>query len=77
MHTLNFVIDIVLAGYVIREVVRFGPQYRQLKLDLAKGDALISGTGRSRAHRASGGGVLRTLRRDWIAAGPILIACPD
>ncbi len=39
MHTLNFVIDVVLAGYVIREVVRFGPQYRQLKLDLAKGDA--------------------------------------
>jgi len=38
MHTLNFVIDIVLAGYVTWEVVRFGPQYRQLKLDLAKGD---------------------------------------
>ena len=38
MRALTFVIDIVLAGYVIREVVRFGPQYRQLKLDLAKGD---------------------------------------
>jgi uncharacterized protein len=38
MHTLNSVIDIVLAGYVTWEVVRFGPQYRQLKLDLAKGD---------------------------------------
>jgi membrane protease YdiL (CAAX protease family) len=38
MHPLTFIIDVVLAGYVTWEVVRFGPQYRQLKLDLAKGD---------------------------------------
>jgi membrane protease YdiL (CAAX protease family) len=37
MHALTVVINLVLASYVIWEVVRFGPQYRQLKLDLAKG----------------------------------------
>ena len=38
LPALGFAIDIVLAGYVIWEVVRFGPQYRQLKLDLANGE---------------------------------------
>ena len=43
MNTLSFVIDIVLAGYVIREVVRFGAQYRQLKKDIANGDTQARG----------------------------------
>src|SRR5450631_4930891 len=38
MHMLSLVIDILLAGYVIWEVVRFGSQYRQLKQDIANGD---------------------------------------
>ncbi len=36
MQTLSLVIDIILATYVIREVVRFGAQYRQLKRDIAQ-----------------------------------------
>jgi membrane protease YdiL (CAAX protease family) len=38
MYFLSFVVDLVLAGYVIREVLRFGPQYRKLKQDIANGD---------------------------------------
>ncbi len=38
MQTLSLVIDIILAAYVTREVVRFGAQYRQLKQDVANGD---------------------------------------
>lgn len=38
MHILSIVIDIILAGYVTWEVLRFGPQYRQLKQDIANGD---------------------------------------
>jgi membrane protease YdiL (CAAX protease family) len=38
MHILSLVIDVILAGYVIWEVIRFGSQYRQLKQDLANGD---------------------------------------
>lgn len=38
-HILSFVVDIFLAGYVIWEVVRFGPQYRRLKQAIAEGDA--------------------------------------
>jgi len=39
MHILSIVIDIILAGYVTWEVLRFGPQYRQLKQDIADGDS--------------------------------------
>ena len=39
MHILSIVIDIILAGYVSWEVLRFGPQYRQLKQDIANGDS--------------------------------------
>jgi uncharacterized protein len=38
MHILSIVTDVVLAGYVVREVLRFGPEYRQLKRDIANGD---------------------------------------
>jgi uncharacterized protein len=38
MHILSFVTDIFLTGYVVREVLRFGPEYRQLKRDIANGD---------------------------------------
>jgi uncharacterized protein len=38
MHILSFAIDIVLAVYVVWEVVWFLPQYRQLKQAIAKGD---------------------------------------
>ena len=39
MHILSIVIDTILAGYVTWEVLRFGPQYRQLKQDIANGDS--------------------------------------
>jgi uncharacterized protein len=38
MHVLSFATDIILAGYVVWEVVRFLPQYRQLKQAIANGD---------------------------------------
>ncbi len=39
MHILSPTIDILLAGYVVWEVARFVPSYRQLKQAIAKGDA--------------------------------------
>jgi uncharacterized protein len=39
MHILSFAMDIVLAGYIAWEVVRFIPRYRQLKQAIANGDA--------------------------------------
>jgi len=39
MHIISLLVDPVLAGYVVYEVARFLPQYRQLKQAIAKGDA--------------------------------------
>jgi membrane protease YdiL (CAAX protease family) len=38
MHTLSFVIDIVLAGYLIWDAVEFRPGYRKLKQAIAEGN---------------------------------------
>lgn len=57
MHILSFVIDIVLAGYVIREVVQFGAQYRQLKKDIANGDTQA----RARVYR-------KAIVFEWVSA---------
>jgi len=38
MHILSLAADVILALYVIWQVVRFMPEYRQLKADVAKGD---------------------------------------
>jgi membrane protease YdiL (CAAX protease family) len=38
MHILSLTIDVVLAGYVIWEVVQFVPSYRLLKEAVARGD---------------------------------------
>ncbi len=38
MHILPVTIDIVLAGFIVWEVLRFVPRYRQLKQDIANGD---------------------------------------
>lgn len=39
MYILSFATDIILAGYVVSEVARFVPKYRQLKQAIANGDA--------------------------------------
>ena len=57
MNILSFAIDIILAAYIGREVVRFIPQYRQLKLDLAHGDTRA----RTRVY-------LQALKFEWISA---------
>ncbi len=51
MHILSIVIDIILAGYVTWEVLRFGPQYRQLKQDIANGDTPCAHPCVSEGHR--------------------------
>lgn len=63
MHTLSFVIDIVLSAYVIREVVQFGAQYRQLKKDIANGDTQA----RARVYR-------RAIVFEWVSALLALLA---
>jgi membrane protease YdiL (CAAX protease family) len=63
MHILSFIIDIVLAGYVIWEVVQFVPRYRQLKQAIAKGDAHA----RTRIYQ-------RAFAFEWISALLALIA---
>ena len=39
MRILSLAVDLILTGYVIWEVTRFLPQYRQLKEALARGDS--------------------------------------
>ncbi len=63
LPVLWFAIDFVLAGYVIWEVVRCGPQYRQLKLDLANGDMQA----RARVYR-------KAIRFEWGSAVLALLA---
>jgi len=57
MHILSLAVDIVLAGYIGWEVVRFNGRYRQLKRDLANGDPQA----RTRIYR-------QALAFEWISA---------
>ncbi len=57
MHILSFVLDVILAGYVVWEIVQFVPRYRQLKQAVANGDA------QARTHVYQ-----RALRFEWISA---------
>lgn len=38
MHIVSYVLDIILAGYIIWQVARFLPEYRRLKAAIAAGD---------------------------------------
>jgi uncharacterized protein len=38
MHTLSLAVDVALAGYVVWEVAKFVPRYRELKQAVASGD---------------------------------------
>lgn len=63
MHILPFAIDIILAVYVVWDVVRFLPQYRQLKQAIANGDVHA----RTRVYR-------RALVFEWVTALLALLA---
>jgi CAAX protease family protein len=56
-HLLSLAVDVILAGYIVWEVVRFPPRYRQLKQDIASG---VAGA-RLRIYR-------ETLAFEWISA---------
>jgi uncharacterized protein len=62
-HLLSVAVDIILAGYIVWEVVRFPPRYRQLKQDIAGG---VAGA-RLRMYR-------ETLAFEWISALLALLA---
>ena len=77
LPVLWFAIDIALAGYVIWEVVRFGPQYRQLKLDLANGDMQARARVYRKAIRFEWGSALLALLAlgfDWNKMNPKILA---
>lgn len=57
MHIVSLIIDIILAGYIGWEVLRFNRRYRQLKQDIANGDTQA----RSRIY-------YRALGFEWISA---------
>jgi membrane protease YdiL (CAAX protease family) len=63
MHTLSLATDFILAGYVVWEVVRFVPRYRQLKQALANGDTQA----RVRVYR-------RAIAFEWVSALLALLA---
>jgi len=63
MHILMIAADIVLAVYVVWQVVRFMPEYRQLKADVAKGDAQA----RMRVYR-------KAIVFEWLSAALALVA---
>jgi uncharacterized protein len=63
MQILTIIVDAILAAYITREVIRFVPRYRQLKLALAQGD----GQARARIYREA-------LAFEWISALLALIA---
>lgn len=63
LHLLSLAVDIILAGYIVWEVVRFPPRYRQLKQDIASG---VAGA-RLRMYR-------ETLAFEWISALLALLA---
>jgi membrane protease YdiL (CAAX protease family) len=62
-HLLSFAVDIILAGYIVWEVVRFPPRYRRLKQDIVSG---VAGA-RLRMYR-------ETLAFEWISALLALLA---
>src|SRR5579883_2830761 len=57
MHILSYVIDIILTGYIAREVVRFPAIYRHLKQAIVDGDAQA----RTRVYR-------RAIVFEWVSA---------
>ncbi|MFY9690018.1 MAG: CPBP family intramembrane glutamic endopeptidase [Candidatus Acidiferrales bacterium] len=57
MHIASSIVEVVLAGFVISEVVRFVPRYRQLKEAVANGDTRA----RTRTYQ-------RALVFEWISA---------
>src|SRR6266581_6531021 len=57
MQIASLAIDLVLAGYIAKEVARFVPRYRNLKQAIANGDALA----RTRLY-------YRALAFEWISA---------
>jgi uncharacterized protein len=57
MHIVYSILEIALAGFVLSEVVRFVPRYRQLKEAVAKGD----GGARTRIYQ-------RAFAFEWIGA---------
>jgi membrane protease YdiL (CAAX protease family) len=63
MHILSLMMDVVLAGYLVYEVVRFLPRFRQLKQEIAEGHA----DARRRVYR-------RALGFEWISALLALLA---
>jgi uncharacterized protein len=63
MHILSLMMAVVLAGYLVYEVVRFLPRFRQLKQEIAEGHA----EARTRVYR-------RALWFEWISALLALLA---
>ena len=63
MHILSLLMDVVLAGYLFYEVVRFLPRFRQLEQEIAEGHA----EARTRVYR-------RGLWFEWISALLALLA---
>lgn len=63
MHIISLAIAVVLAGYVVWEVVQFVPRYRELKSAIAKGDSRA----RLRVYQ-------RALGFEWISALLALVA---
>jgi uncharacterized protein len=63
MHILSLMMDVVLAGYLVYEVVRFLPRFRQLKQEIAEGHA----EARTRVYR-------QALWFEWISALLALLA---
>lgn len=63
MQILSFATDFILAGYVVWEVIRFVPQYRELKRALANGDTHA----RSRVYQ-------QAIVFEWVSALLALIA---
>jgi membrane protease YdiL (CAAX protease family) len=63
MHILSLMMDVVLAGYLVYEVVRFPPRYRQMKQEIAQGHA----EARRRVYR-------QALWFEWISALLALLA---
>jgi membrane protease YdiL (CAAX protease family) len=63
MRVVSLIVEVVLAGFVISEVVRFVPRYRQLKEAVANGDTHA----RTRTYQ-------RALAFEWISALLAVIA---
>jgi uncharacterized protein len=63
MQALSITLDVLLAGYVVWEVISFVPRFRKLKQEIANGDSQA----RSRVYR-------RAITFEWITALLALLA---